>query len=45
LLLCGAGLLLCLALWFGGIALDGLVTRRPRYEPAPAPAPSDPYWS
>jgi hypothetical protein len=36
LLLCGAGLLLCAGLWFGGVALDGFVTRRPRYTTRPA---------
>jgi hypothetical protein len=34
LLLCGAGLLLCAALWFGGIALDGLTRPATRYPPS-----------
>jgi hypothetical protein len=42
LLLCGAGLLLCAGMWFGGVALDGLVTRRTRYAGAPA---EQSYWS
>jgi hypothetical protein len=36
LLLCGAGLLLCAGAWFGGVALDGLMTRRPHAATGPA---------
>ena len=44
LLLCGAGLLLSAGVWFGGVALDGLTSRRPP-PPQPAPAPDQTYWA
>jgi hypothetical protein len=42
LLLCGAGLLLSVGLWFGGVALDGLTARRG--VPAPPAHAADGTW-